>query len=220
MSAPAVRCGCGRGNCANLPRAAWLHPREFSMKHVIRFDPAASLPGVLACRRPHGFHLRAQESARAAALRELEHAGSAVDRLRSDQCARRCRTRRIFAAALAGIHASVGAIKEVTSENVSQERGMWVYHATCRFESTDDALVLLIALTPEGRIAGLAVRPEQKEFASNEARLRRQDALELPFQDEWYVFWGGPHAQTELSRGLESPALRLRPRDPEERQHI
>jgi len=96
-----------------------------------------------------------------------------------------------FAAALAGIHASVGAIKEVTSENVSQERGMWVYHATCRFESTDDALVLLIALTPEGRIAGLAVRPEQKEFASTKLDYVVKTPLELPFQDEWYVFWGG-----------------------------
>src|SRR5258708_39128588 len=40
-----------------------------------------------------------------------------------------------FAATLDGIHAQVGAVKKVIKEEVSQERGVWVYRATCEFEN-------------------------------------------------------------------------------------
>ena len=39
-----------------------------------------------------------------------------------------------FAGTLAAIHAQVGTIVEVLDETMSQERGMWIYRAKCRFE--------------------------------------------------------------------------------------
>lgn len=96
-----------------------------------------------------------------------------------------------FAATLDGIHAQVGAIKKVIKEEVSQERGVWVYRATCQFEKLDDPALLLFAFTPEGKIAGLAVRPIPKEAATTKLDYITKTPLQLPVQGEWYVFWGG-----------------------------
>jgi hypothetical protein len=97
-----------------------------------------------------------------------------------------------FAAALAGIHAQVGAVKEVLSEGIALEQDVWVYRASCRFEKAEEPLLLLLALTAEGKIAGLAVRPQPKEYASPHLDYITKTPLQLPFKgEEWYVFWGG-----------------------------
>lgn len=97
-----------------------------------------------------------------------------------------------FAGMMTGIHAQVGAIVEVLDEAMAQERGMWRYRATCRFEKASDPLVLTIAITPKGRVAGLAVRPQAaQEFPSPKLDYVTKTALRLPFRDEWFVFWGG-----------------------------
>lgn len=97
-----------------------------------------------------------------------------------------------FAAALSGIHAQVGAITEVLSEEMSQERGNWVYRASCRFEKAPQPLQFLVAITPEGQVTGLAVRPEEpKEYASTRLDYITRTPLQLPFREEWFVFWGG-----------------------------
>src|SRR5688572_923035 len=96
-----------------------------------------------------------------------------------------------FAAALNGIHAEVGAIKDVISEDIALEHDVWVYRAMCRFEKKEEQALLLIAISPEGKIAGLAVRPQPKEFASTKLDYVTKTSLQLPFKDEWYVFWGG-----------------------------
>ena len=97
-----------------------------------------------------------------------------------------------FAGTLAAIHAQVGTIVEVLDEAMSQERGMWIYRAKCRFEKAPDPLLLLIALTPEGRVSGLAVRPQAaKEYPSTKLDYVTKTVLHLPFRDEWFVFWGG-----------------------------
>jgi hypothetical protein len=97
-----------------------------------------------------------------------------------------------FAAALAGIHAQVGAVKEVISEDIALDQDVWVYRASCRFEKSEEPLLLLLAFTQAGKIAGLAVRPQPKEYASPHLDYVTKTALQLPFKDsEWYVFWGG-----------------------------
>jgi len=96
-----------------------------------------------------------------------------------------------FANTLDAIHVTVGAVQKVISENVAQEQGVWVYKATCLFEKVTDPALLLIALDPDGKIAGLAVRPIPKEFASTKLDYVTKTPLQLPFQGEWYVFWGG-----------------------------
>lgn len=96
-----------------------------------------------------------------------------------------------FARTLDAIHATVGAIVRTTGEAVTQERGMWVYRATCEFEKVSDPALLLFAFTPDGAIAGLAVRPIPKEFASTRLDYVTKTTLQLPFHGEWFVLWGG-----------------------------
>lgn len=97
-----------------------------------------------------------------------------------------------FASTLDAIHITVGTIEKVISEQVIQDHGMWVYRASCQFEKVDGPAQLLIALTQEGKISGLAVRPpEKKEFPSTKLDYITKTSLQLPFQGEWYVFWGG-----------------------------
>jgi hypothetical protein len=97
-----------------------------------------------------------------------------------------------FAAAMTGIHAQVGAILEVVSEEMVQERGYWMYRALCRFEKAPEPLQLFVAIAPDGRVAGLAVRPgEKKEFPSTKLDYQTKTTLHLPFKGEWFVYWGG-----------------------------
>jgi len=112
-----------------------------------------------------------------------------------------------FDAMLTGIHAEVGAIVETLSETVSREHGVWVYRASCQFAKVPDPALLLIAFAPDGRVAGLAVRPgERKEYASTKLDYQTKTRLELPFKGEWFVFWGGrtldqnQHAATKAQR--------------------
>jgi murein DD-endopeptidase MepM/ murein hydrolase activator NlpD len=96
-----------------------------------------------------------------------------------------------FAKTLDAIYVTVGAIKKTLSEEVTQERGVWVYRAVCEFDKVSDRAELLMAFDPDGKIAGLAVRPQPKEFASTKLDYVNRTSLQLPFQGEWYVFWGG-----------------------------
>lgn len=97
-----------------------------------------------------------------------------------------------FAAALSGIHAQVGAIVEVLSEDIALEREVWVYRAACRFEKPAEPMLLLIAVTNEGKVAGLAVRPQPTEYKSPKMNYVAKTTLQPPFGDEeWHVFWGG-----------------------------
>ena len=97
-----------------------------------------------------------------------------------------------FARLMAGIHAQVGAIDSVLSEEAVQERGFWVYRARCRFAKAPQPARLVIAFAPNGRIGRLSVRPdEQKPFASSFLDYQTRTRLSLPFEGEWFVFWGG-----------------------------
>lgn len=96
-----------------------------------------------------------------------------------------------FATTLDAIHITVGSIEKVISEEVKQDHGVWVYKATCEFDKVDGPATLLLALTTEGKIAGLAVRPIAREFPSTKLDYITKTTLQLPFNGEWFVFWGG-----------------------------
>ncbi len=96
-----------------------------------------------------------------------------------------------FARTLDAIHVTVGAVEKVISEKVAQDHGVWVYQATCQFEKIDGEAMLLLAFDPDGKIAGLAVRPIKKEFPTTRLDYVTKTPLQLPFSGEWFVFWGG-----------------------------
>lgn len=95
-----------------------------------------------------------------------------------------------FAGMTASIHGQLGAITEVIDEKVSREAG-WAYRARCRFEKAPTPLLLTIAFDPEGRVSRLLVQPEKQPYASTKLDYVTKTSLELPFNEDWFVFWGG-----------------------------
>jgi peptidase M23-like protein len=101
-----------------------------------------------------------------------------------------------FAATLAGIHAQTGALDSVLREQVQSPRpGTFVYRARCRFASVPTPLEIVLAFGADGWVSGLLVRPPadeaRKEYPSPHLDYRTKTPLQLPFGDEWTVFWGG-----------------------------
>jgi hypothetical protein len=101
-----------------------------------------------------------------------------------------------FAGTLAGIHAQTGALDSVLREQVQSPRaGTFVYRAQCRFASVPTPLEIVLAFGADGRVSGLLVRPPaeeaRKEYPSPYRDYRTKTPLQLPFGDEWTVFWGG-----------------------------
>lgn len=95
-----------------------------------------------------------------------------------------------FAGIVAGIHTQVGAIMEVIDEKVRREMG-WTYRARCRFEKVPVPLVLSISFGDDGLVNGLNVLEDKQAFASTKLDYITKTTLSLPFQGDWYVFWGG-----------------------------
>jgi hypothetical protein len=97
-----------------------------------------------------------------------------------------------FDAMLLGIRAQIGALQSVIEERVDRERSMWVYRGRCKFEKSEEPLLMLIAFAPDGRVAGLAVQPDTpQEYPSTKLDYQTRTELDLPFRGDWYVVWGG-----------------------------
>ncbi len=95
-----------------------------------------------------------------------------------------------FAGVVASIHAQIGSITEVVDENVSRQTG-WTYRGRCRFERAPAPLVLTIAFDPDGLVNSLLVQPDKQPYASTKLDYETKTTLALPFNGEWFVFWGG-----------------------------
>ncbi len=95
-----------------------------------------------------------------------------------------------FAGVVASIHGQLGAITEVIDEKVSPQKG-WIYRARCKFKEAPAPLMLIIAFEADGLVSGLLVQPEKQPFASTKLDYQTKTKLALPFNGDWFVFWGG-----------------------------
>ena len=86
-----------------------------------------------------------------------------------------------------------GAETQVVSESARESGGFTVYVRVSRFAAAPIPFRITVATDAEGKIAGLGVRPEpqgpQASPASSDYATRTP--LRLPFDGEWFVFWGG-----------------------------
>lgn len=97
------------------------------------------------------------------------------------------------------IEGQLGAETEVVSERIldpSPAPGLEVYVRSSRFTNAPMVLDLVIALDSAGMIHGLTLRPQQGQQAPQAApsqflEYQTKTPLRLPFDGEWYVFWGG-----------------------------
>jgi hypothetical protein len=94
------------------------------------------------------------------------------------------------------IQGQTGAETEVLGDRVLDPPpapGYVVYVRSARFAAAPMVLDLTIALDSAGTIHGLNLRPQQAAgpAPSEFLEYRTKTPLRLPFDGEWYVFWGG-----------------------------
>jgi peptidase M23-like protein len=97
-----------------------------------------------------------------------------------------------FATMSTGIHAQLGAIDSVLSEEVSDRDTNVVVVSRCRVAKLAIPVNVTVAFDPAGRISTLTVRPEMnQEYPSTFLDYATKTRFELPFRGEWWVGWGG-----------------------------
>lgn len=94
------------------------------------------------------------------------------------------------------IQAQTGAETEVLAERIVDPPpapGLVVYVRSARFALPPMVLDLTIAMDSAGTIHGLNLRPQQARTPAPSQFLEYQTRtpLRLPFDGDWYVFWGG-----------------------------
>lgn len=93
------------------------------------------------------------------------------------------------------VGAQLGAEQAVLEESVSPEPVMTVYKRRVRFEKSPIVFVVTWTFASNGEVVGFSILPEQgtpKQAApSQHLGYRTRTALQLPFDEEFMVFWGG-----------------------------
>jgi len=97
--------------------------------------------------------------------------------------------------ALAEVGASVGeqlgAEDKVLSEETAEAEGHRLYLRTAEHDRQETPVVTQFAFDAEDRIAGFFVRPQQQPAETRFLDYQTKTALRLPFEGEWFVYWGG-----------------------------
>ncbi len=102
--------------------------------------------------------------------------------------------------------AQLGREVAIVAETTQEVGGVNVYLRTARFDKVDQLIHVQWAFGENGVVVGFYIRPVQKEAPSEFLDYETRTELELPFEGEWFVFWGGRtlaknyHAFTEDQR--------------------
>lgn len=95
------------------------------------------------------------------------------------------------------IQAQAGTETEVLGERILDpppEPGLRVYVRSARFSSVPMTIDVVMAMDSAGTLQGFSVRPQQpppQAAPSPFLEYETKTPLRLPFDGEWYVFWGG-----------------------------
>lgn len=91
----------------------------------------------------------------------------------------------------AQIGEQLGAEADLLDEAVLEQGAISVYRRVATYEKYDGPIELLLSYRSGGLIAGFLIRPQQTEAASDHLDYDTKTTLRLPFEGEWYVYWGG-----------------------------
>lgn len=162
---------------------------------------------------PHAAHaqLLADSSAAMARARELREWVRAGDSARlwtamSPGMQVSMKDSATFATTTHGILRQVGSLDSVLTEKLTGREGLWLYRADARFSDATDPLQLSIAMNADGEMTGLLLRPGERprEFPSPHLDYQTRTSLRLPFEGEWFVFWGGRTFEQNHHAGVRS----------------
>ena len=99
-----------------------------------------------------------------------------------------------FAGFRAQVGEQLGTEEEVLAETTQASQGLQVYVRTGRWSRVSLPIVMQWAIDADGRVAGFYIRPATSAAApahSPHADYRTKAPLRLPFEGQWFVFWGG-----------------------------
>ena len=91
----------------------------------------------------------------------------------------------------AQIATQLGREVEINTESVEAQGELRIYSRTARFEKLSTPMAVQWTLDPKGTVMGFFIAPPPREAASDFLAYETKTSLRLPFQGEWYVFWGG-----------------------------
>ncbi|MDX1444214.1 MAG: peptidoglycan DD-metalloendopeptidase family protein [Gammaproteobacteria bacterium] len=95
------------------------------------------------------------------------------------------------------IETQLGEESRIIDEQMVAQQGYTVYLREVNYaRGGDTVFIVQWAFDAEGKVAGFAIRPKQQsvsEATLNNERIdyETQAELRLPFEGEWFVFWGG-----------------------------
>jgi hypothetical protein len=98
-----------------------------------------------------------------------------------------------FDRVLGKILKGVGRLQECQNETGERVEALWVYRADCQFSKYPMRLV--IGFDPDGMIEELRIERPASGPAPDRSAYQTKTPLALPFDGEWWVFWGGRTAQ-------------------------
>ena len=96
-----------------------------------------------------------------------------------------------FEAFRAQAFAQLGDEVEVLEESAEEQGTTRIYRRKSRFEKYPGVIEVVCSFDAEDRISGFVIRPQAQAAPSEYLDYRTKTALRLPFEGEWFVFWGG-----------------------------
>ncbi len=89
------------------------------------------------------------------------------------------------------IQQQLGKEKTLVAENVESAGGMEVYSRTVIFQKSNQQFHVQWVFDKAEQVAGFVIRPAPKAAPSKFLEYKTKTDLRLPFEDQWFVFWGG-----------------------------
>ena len=85
----------------------------------------------------------------------------------------------------------LGEELQVVDESVVTKAGFRTYRRKSRFAGLETLIELLVSLDDDDRVAGFSIQPVRTEALSDYLEYETKTPLQLPFEGEWVIFWGG-----------------------------
>ncbi len=85
----------------------------------------------------------------------------------------------------------LGTMVEILDETTGPKGTLTEFVRLARFEKRPELVEMCWAFTPDEAIAGFTVRPSSRPHPSDFLDYEPRTTLRLPFDETWYVFWGG-----------------------------
>jgi hypothetical protein len=85
----------------------------------------------------------------------------------------------------------LGEEQAVLDESVTADSGLHAYVRTSRWSKLPSPILMQWVLDDVGGVAGFVVQPKPQAAPSPHLDYQTRAHLRLPFEGQWYVFWGG-----------------------------